>query len=1262
MKNINKFMTIKFIPLLICFASIFVYSEGMSNKAGWELLLNNKVDSAKEVFSENINNKSTAAEAYRALSVISEIRNQIDSISYYIYKSYSVDHDIFALGARMSTFHSWHYGINKKADKLYASLLKEIVDDGNIFSGQSASMLIQYYLNIGNIKNAQAVYNEMGVIDNWKVIGPFDNISNSGFNKQFGPELSLDSKKEYVGKDGNIVGWKDLVSPAPHPWVFMENHIDGYNSVNYLYCNINSKKEQKALLSFGSSSTFKIFLNNQVIMQDSIFRNTANDIFIEEVTLKKGENTLLLKLGHEEGNPFISNNIFSNFSIRLLNRNYKKLEDISTSTQLITNNDKATTNNYGYKTPLIDTVTSLMNSRLSKDSTDIDAALMLISLFNSSDMTNKSQRLINRYIKMYPKSSLLYTLLGESLARSGKKTNAEIAMNKAYELDKTNFSAWAKKINQLIEENSLDQLEKFLNNSPSYLQKSPLAIQGYLLVYMKYQDRNKIFESITKLEELGGSSELAASMLLSMYMAMGHIDKTVDLLTNFLQNNHLNEEYYLFLANVFIKQGKMEQAMETYQKMSLFNPSSPIPSYYLSLTAYNNKDYESALKYVNQCINIKINSSLYYNLKANILASMDKKDEAVLVFNKSIKYTGNDFIAWEGIWNLNNKPGFDSITPLPDIDSLINVSKSWTDSLTKKTSVISLINDVYLYPSRCSRERYFLMLKLGSQDDIDYWKEYKVSLNASYQTYSINRAFTRKESGTVVEADKYKNSIVFKSIEPGDYIVLEYSRFNYYSGRMASEVYGLSQFILNYPSYSQQLRLVHPVNDTIPYQKYGDDISLAKKVENEFQVTSFSSKMIDKDLSERYVPDDYKDKQKVIYSTFNSWKDISQWYYDICRYKQRETIEIKELADSLFKDTKTIKDKAARVHEFITNKITYSNVPFRQSGWIPQDAKEVLATRIGDCKDMASLGKSLLDIAGVTSNLVLVNTDIKHFIDHAYIGPNFNHCILAYHDGKEYLYIDFTDKFSSIESIPYHIQGAMALLIDNKSDSLFTIPILPADAQTIERNISIKLLADNSMEKKVETIRRGSFSAGFKSNYRYKTEEEKKKNLEEVLQNTYPDIDLKDFSIEDLDNSSDKVSYNYEYTATNALTEAGNTCIFDVHILDNISASDFPVSSDRTLPIDVTKTRFGISKTKSTTEILFPANYKIINMPESVQYKTKYGEYNISYTFSNSKLIINRFSNMNYNKIYSPDEFKAEIDFLKKVSVADNVQLVFKKQ
>src|SRR5439155_13505559 len=62
----------------------------------------------------------------------------------------------------------------------------------------------------GRPAEAARRWSAMGFVTKWQVIGPFDNVSLSGFDKPLPPERQIDLKKPYVGKDGQPLRWHPL--------------------------------------------------------------------------------------------------------------------------------------------------------------------------------------------------------------------------------------------------------------------------------------------------------------------------------------------------------------------------------------------------------------------------------------------------------------------------------------------------------------------------------------------------------------------------------------------------------------------------------------------------------------------------------------------------------------------------------------------------------------------------------------------------------------------------------------------------------------------------------------------------------------------------------------------------------------------------------------------------------------------------------------------------------------------------------------------
>ena len=63
----------------------------------------------------------------------------------------------------------------------------------------------------GHLPVAEQALAPMGYLRNWRIIGPFDNVSKSGFAKAFPPEREIDYTRSYTGLNEQSLGWHPLL-------------------------------------------------------------------------------------------------------------------------------------------------------------------------------------------------------------------------------------------------------------------------------------------------------------------------------------------------------------------------------------------------------------------------------------------------------------------------------------------------------------------------------------------------------------------------------------------------------------------------------------------------------------------------------------------------------------------------------------------------------------------------------------------------------------------------------------------------------------------------------------------------------------------------------------------------------------------------------------------------------------------------------------------------------------------------------------------
>ena len=134
----------------------------------------------------------------------------------------------------------------------------------------------------------------------WMIAGPFRNVD--GFRKKFKPEKGIRIRENYSdgdrsiswihandGKEDGFIDFRTIYAPNSN-W-----------SVAYALIYVDSKIEQDAELRFGTDDEGKIWFNDELVWRLNEGGPAVFDDYRLKVTLKRGVNTLLIKVCNNPG-------------------------------------------------------------------------------------------------------------------------------------------------------------------------------------------------------------------------------------------------------------------------------------------------------------------------------------------------------------------------------------------------------------------------------------------------------------------------------------------------------------------------------------------------------------------------------------------------------------------------------------------------------------------------------------------------------------------------------------------------------------------------------------------------------------------------------------------------------------------------------------------------------------------------------------------------------------------------------------------------
>jgi len=147
----------------------------------------------------------------------------------------------------------------------------------------------------------------MNFVTRWQVIGPFDNPGQEGSELTVGldipypPEQEIDLSQTYEGMNSREVGWR-LIETDESGYV----NLDALFTPNELSCVygavwIESPDARVVDCLLGSDDWVGLWLNGERVHEHVLHRPAEPDQDHVRLSLRKGVNTLLIKVGDDYG-------------------------------------------------------------------------------------------------------------------------------------------------------------------------------------------------------------------------------------------------------------------------------------------------------------------------------------------------------------------------------------------------------------------------------------------------------------------------------------------------------------------------------------------------------------------------------------------------------------------------------------------------------------------------------------------------------------------------------------------------------------------------------------------------------------------------------------------------------------------------------------------------------------------------------------------------------------------------------------------------
>lgn len=1239
-----------FVSLLFIAWSVALFSQNSLTNA-WDSFKNNKIQKARQAFTEAAKNPEFAQEAYLGLCLTNSIDRQSTDI-----------HDPFSKFLTLVDdpnpyLHALWYDeaisqTTMVVDKDRIKFVKSLIENPKI--NATIKAYANFYLgdkseSLNDFSKANEYYSKIGALMNWQILGNFENISESGYDKDFGALSHPESSYEFKNKNNQTIKWLTLPKYAPGQWIRFGSHLNSDNSIFYAQTFAYSPSKREVQFRLGVSGSVKVWVNDKLLFQEREERNNGIDAYIFSVGLESGVNRILIQIGESE----VEN---SNFLLRITDEKGNVQSDILASSEF-----KEYAQSYSYESRITPPFAEVYFSKLfNNEPTNILAGIFLAKAYLMSDKTYEARKIIVQNQKNAPKMSYLINQKMEVYIREKAQTLLSQELEGLRLSDPQNPLSLSMEFDEMKENKDFEKAKEYLDSYEAITGKTPTVYLNrieLLLAEEKTSDAvDLVLEAYEKYPYIGGIMNYRLQVA-------EYVDKNIPLAISLLKkfmktswttgNAQLLSDYYMKFGNSASAYSEMEKIIKNY-------PYLPIHKFNLAELYAESQNYQKAISLYRAGIAEAPYTGFYHSALANAYKEIENDAEAQKEFNMGIQYDPQDYDARRSLRKLEGKKMIFSYFDEPNLYKIFeNAPKAEDYPEDNSVIMVEQINRI-VYEGGGSEEKKFLLVKVFNASGVDDWKDYQVYAD------NIEKAEVLKKDGSRLKAEINNGRVVFTNLSEGDGILLIYTYEYQQGGKMLPHFWGNHNLQSYYPYQLNKYCLIVEGNKQFEHQVTVSNLKPeVSKVENNFTLYTWQVNDIAGFKSEDYVASYYDVLPILQYSSIPDWNFIREWYYGIYRTKTKADYEVKDAIAIIFEGKENLSqlEKARLIYEYIVKNIRYSSISFRQSGIVPQKAKTTLNTKIGDCKDVSTLFIALCQEAGIKAEMVLVNTRNNGAREMVYPGFEFNHAIAkAIIDGKEY-YVELTSDLNPFCTMGRNLKSSFALEIveSNKNVAPKFIDTKYRVKNAAVRKSIVSFEGDKMIIKR-NNILYGDWAAMARNTYRDMGKSKREKELVKEVGAEFPKMKIAESNFDTtLYLMTDSVIYSYTIEASDVFISYKGDELFKIPFSNKFSKVDFINDPDRTYDFCLWKYNNDDFENQ-IVELIIPANKDIVEIPKDYAISCPYGEYKVSYKRMANTIYITRTMVWLKDEVPSA-EFKTFADFLSKAIKYDNeTQLSFKKK
>lgn len=1244
-----------FVLLAVFVTALTVSAQDNFNKA-WQALNKNNRKEAERVLSNPTTGDEFISKIY--LNYYNGKDDQVkDFRSAFYDKSENPYPYVYALWFNTSVLG----GYGKKPHQHQLKLIDRILDDKNSPGSLLAAAHYQkgvHHLYSNDFEAAHKEYAKIGNIRNWQYVGPFENLSGSGINKDYGPLDHPEPSAVFTSLTNAPIKWFTPPAENNDGWTPVSFQFHESTAVVYAQNFVTVNEDMEVLLNAGVTGSLRVWLNDEPVINERKERVTELDTYTVKCKLKKGTNRILVQLAY-------TSQSYPNFNIRLTDDKYNAIPGIAGSPEYKAYN-KITGKPSAYSL-IPHFAEAYFQKKVAEHPDNLLNYILLSDVYKRNKKTMEARKLLESALAKAPENNLVRIKLIEILIKENNRAAMLDHLEQLKKSDPESVLVLDISIKEHLNNEKYDEAEKEIRKREQLFGEDESTVTNKLNVLANQEK----YEEMLKLVEDGfkkyPENEALFKMMYEIHKQVNKDNKKAMRLYEDFVKKTFNYSTLLEYSEILQEQGQQEKGMQIKMKFLKDFPHDPSGFSRITDHYYAVKEYAKAEEYISKALSLAPYNENYWESLGDIKSERKQTQEAINAYNKSLLYDPNQYDVINKVRKLMGKSESYKILPEEDIDAIIRNDKPEEAQNTDYGYYI--IHDgknTIMHPGGATEEYYLFILRITNEKGIDRYKESSIGYGNS-QSLLIEKAEIVKKSGSKIQGERNDNEIVFTTLEVGDVVVFKYRIQNYSYGRFGKDLTDKYYFSGQIYTATTSFNLLVPKGQEVKYQVVNGNLKPEVSTVEDFNRYTWVAKKLEPLRDEPVMPNNCDIGIVLHVSTIPSWQNIATWYADILNNKTEEEFEITEVFNKLFPDEKTKSlsqfKKARIIYDYIEKNIRYSSVPFRQSAFVPQTASTTLNTKLGDCKDLSNLFVTLCRMAGIESQMVLVDTRDNGAMDMVLPSIEFNHCIAKVKlDNKNY-YIELTNNNLPFASMPNFLHDALILEIPQKGSTAASNLIhltAPNRTKDVVRRTMIIKPEGTDLVVNVECTKSGNLSSSLRNTYANLDEEKRQQEMEKSVAGSYKhNVKLEKLGFSDMNELVDSIRYSYNYRVKDEIAEIGSLQTFRVVYPDVVATLNNFSADERKYPIEY----FNYEDAdiyETTVKIEVPASKKFIEIPANETLKFGNMQFSVKYQLvAPNKLTITR-KFISERKIIPAEKYAEFRAFFEKIIKAEQKMIAYK--